>query len=102
MGIIDQLSSRTGDRTSQSNREAATRCLAEPALFADIVGALSCENVLSVDYRLLGDCAEVCTMVAEVRPELVAPHAALLPPLLDHKKARVRWEAMHALALWSG
>ena len=47
----------------------------------------------------MGDCAEVMTEVAKVPPEWVAPYAPLLPELLAHKKTRVRWEAMHALAL---
>jgi hypothetical protein len=38
-------------------------------------------------------------MVAQVDPDLVAPYTKFIVPLLDHKKARVRWEAMHALAL---
>ena len=54
------------------------------------------------DPGMLGDCAEVMTMVAQVEPDLVAPYAELLPPLLDHSKARVRWESMHALSQIAG
>lgn len=99
MSVIDQLSSRSGDRTSGSNREVAARCLTEPALLDQVAAVFDEGDVLRVDHRLLADCAEVCTMVAEEHPEWVAPHAALLPPLLVHAKARVRWEALHALAL---
>jgi len=99
MSVVDQLSSRSGDRTEAANRAVAARCLADRALLGQVAAVLDVEDVLRVDHRLLGDCAEVCTMVAEERPDLVAPHAAVLPPLLAHKKARVRWESLHALAL---
>ncbi len=96
MSIVDQLSSQVGDRTETSNRQVAARCLAEPALLAEIAQGLTSRNA-----DLLGDCAEVMTEVAKERPELVAPYAPELAVLLDRggKKARVRWEAMHALAL---
>ena len=38
-------------------------------------------------------------MLAESQPGLVAPFAEQLLLLLQHKNSRVRWEAMHALAL---
>jgi len=94
VGIVDQLSSRVGDRTERSNRQVAARCLAEPALLAEVAGYLG-----SPDAALVGDCAEVLTKVAEGRPDLVAPYAASLAPLLGHRHTRARWEAMHALAL---
>jgi hypothetical protein len=66
----------------------------DPSLLNDIAEGLESDNV-----RLKGDCAEVMTMVGEVRPEWIVPYAESLFPLLDHEKARVRWEAVHALAL---
>jgi hypothetical protein len=96
MSIVNQLSSQVGDRTEASNRQVAVRCLAEPALLAEIADGFKCK-----DANLLGDCAEVMTEVAKERPELIAPYASELVVLLDRggKKARVRWETMHALAL---
>ena len=94
MSILNQLSSQVGDRTEASNRKVATQCLLDPALLDEIA-----EGLKSEDYALVGDCAEVMTEVAKVHPEWVAPYAPLLPELLSHKKTRVRWEAMHALAL---
>ena len=38
-------------------------------------------------------------MVAEQRPDLVVPYVEEIIPLLSSGKTRVRWEAMHAIAL---
>lgn len=97
MSILNQLSSQVGDRSEQANRTVVARCLAEPALLAEIAAGLQ-----SKDAALAGDCAEVMAQVAEQRPDWVAPYAGLLSGLLDHKKTRVRWEAMHALAYAAG
>jgi hypothetical protein len=94
---LGPLSSQLGQRSEEANRRAAERCLANPALLAEVSDGLSHR-----DAALVGDCAEVMTKVAEVRPNLVAPYAARLAPLLGHRVTRVRWEAMHALALVSG
>lgn len=94
MGILDELSSQVGDRTEYSNRKVAVRCVEKPATIAEIV-----PGIKSKDSKLAGDAVEVLTMVAEQRPELVAPHAKALAGLLTSKTTRVRWEAMHALAL---
>jgi len=88
------LASERGERTEAANREAAALCLTEPALLDEVVALLA-----EADLRLAGDCAEVLTMVAQQRPEWVAPHAPVLAPLLGSRNTRVRWEAMHALAL---
>ncbi len=94
MGVLQQLSSQAGDRSEYSNRKVALRCLDQPELLAEIAAGLD-----SRDVKLVGDCAEVLTMVAETRPDLIAPYAKKLAVLLAHKTTRVRWEAMHALAL---
>ncbi|PKO22728.1 MAG: hypothetical protein CVU38_07815 [Chloroflexi bacterium HGW-Chloroflexi-1] len=94
MNLLDQLSSRVGDRTAESNRQVAARCLEDSALLGQVAAGLT-----SQDATLLGDCAEVFTLVAEARPEWVAPYAGALLPVLPHKKTRVRREAAHALAL---
>ncbi|MBI4790766.1 MAG: hypothetical protein HY782_27370 [Chloroflexi bacterium] len=94
MSILSQLSSQVGDRTEYSNRKVVLQVLDEPTLLEDIVAGLD-----DKDAALVGDCAEVLTQVAETRPDWVAPHAKKLGGLLDHRKTRVRWEAMHALAL---
>ena len=94
MSLLDQLSSRAGARDAGPNRGVAALCMENPALLDDVVAGLQ-----SQDAALAGDCAEVLTLVAEQVPVHVAPHAAALVPLLAHKTTRVRWEAMHALAL---
>ena len=92
--ILEQLSSRVHDRTAKSNLKAAARCLKEPALLDEIAQGLK-----ELDAALVADCAEVLTEVAREKPELVARYAADLAPLVNHATTRVRWEAMHALAL---
>jgi hypothetical protein len=93
MSILSQLSSQRHDRTEASNRKVVLRCLDDPDLLAEIGAGLE-----GADAALLGDCAEVCTEVAEVEPELVVPYAPALIGLLGHRNTRVRWEAVHALA----
>ncbi len=94
MSILSQLSSQTGDRSEYSNRKVVLQCLDDPDLLSEIAEGLQSKNA-----ALLGDCAEVFTMVAEQQSEWVLPYAQALPGLLRHKNTRVRWEAMHALAL---
>ncbi len=94
MTLLNQLSSQVGDRTEYSNRKVVLKCLAEPTLLDEIVQGLK-----NKDAALLGDCIEVLTMVAEEHPEWVVPHAKQIASFLKHKTTRVRWEAMHALAL---
>lgn len=94
MSLIKQLSSQTGDRTEASNRRVVVQCLDDSELLREIAGGLH-----SQDKRLVADCAEVMTQVAEYHPEWVAPFAGELAVLLNHLHTRVRWEAMHALAL---
>jgi hypothetical protein len=98
MSVLNDLSSNKGDRTAQSNLTVAARCLKKPALMQEIAGALT--NALTgKNAALLGDCAEVFTEVAKEKPGLVAPYAGTLVALIVHPTTRVRWEAMHALAL---
>lgn len=94
MSILAQLSSQVGDRSEASNRKVVNQCLQNPALLNDIVHGL-----MQPDAALVGDCAEVLTMVAEQHPDWVAPHAGTLSTLLIHENKRVRWESMHAMAL---
>jgi hypothetical protein len=96
MDLLEQLASATGARTQDENERAAAACLAssDGSPLERIASGLSAREV-----RLIGDCAEVLTKVAEARPELVAPFAQRLLALLPHRNGRVRWEAAHALAL---
>ena len=94
MSLVEQLSSQAGDRTEQSNVRVAEQCLIEPRFIAEIA-----EGLTQKDAALVGECTEVLTMIAAEAPNLVTPHAQVLVALLRHKNTRVRWEAMHALAL---
>lgn len=94
MTILSQLSSQTGDKTEASNRQVASQCLLQPELLQEFEKGLT-----SDDTALVGDCAEVFTMVAEQKPELITSFAPSLIQLLDHKTTRARWESMHAISL---
>jgi hypothetical protein len=94
MNILTKLSSQMGGKTEEGNRNVAKECLDNPTLLNEIGDSLTGKNA-----ALLGDCAEVFTKVAEENPILVVPFAERLEGLLDHKTTRVRWEAMHAIAL---
>ncbi len=96
MSILNHLSSQTGDRSEYSNRKAAIQCLDNPDLLEQIASGLK-----ETDTALQGDCAEVLTKVAEDHPQLILPYGVELARLIQHKNTRVRWEAMHALALIS-
>ncbi|MFN8526526.1 MAG: hypothetical protein U0821_25775 [Chloroflexota bacterium] len=95
--ILATLASQVGDRDFAANRAAAERCLASPSLLDDIDRGLG-----SRDPKLAADCAEVLTVVGQTRPELLAPFVDSLIARLDARPTRLRWEAMHALALVAG
>jgi hypothetical protein len=94
MSIVQKLSSQVGDRGQESNLKVAADCLVKPELLKEVTAGLR-----SKDAALLGDCVEVFTKVAEQHPKLIVPYAAELIQLIAHKTTRVRWEAVHALAL---
>jgi len=94
MSVLSRLSSQVGDRTEESNRKVAQEALEQPSLLTEIAQGLS-----AADVRLVGDCAEVLTKVAEHKPELVVPYVEQLLPLLAARNTRVRWEAVHAISL---
>lgn len=94
MSIIFQLSSQLKERGEQGNRRVVELILQNPSLYIEIINNLNTKNP-----ALLGDCVEVCAMLAENDPDLVAPFAQIIIPLIYHKNSKVRWEAMHTIAL---
>ncbi len=93
MSILEQLSSKRGERSGEANLHVALQCIQHPDLLEEIDGGLQ-----GKDAALAGDCAEVMTMVAEHHPEKVKQYADHLVAACTHKTTRVRWEAMHALS----
>jgi hypothetical protein len=92
--LLSQLSSQSGDRTEEANRRVAALCLENPKLLVQLL-----EGLTSDDSAIIGDSAEVFTKVAEFNPRFVVPFTGALALLMNHKVTRVRWEAMHAIAL---
>ena len=94
MEILNQLSSRKGDKTEDSNKIVAEQCIANSRLLAEIATGLE-DN----DKKLQADCMEVFTLVAEKKPEYVVPYADdYIVPLLYSKQTKTRWEAAHTLS----
>jgi len=94
MEIISLLSSSLKDRTEGQNKKVALMCIENPDLLLEIADSFG-----KVNDKLLGDCVEIFTMVAQSDPVLVYKYAEDLIPLLSSKNTRVRWEAMHSIAL---
>lgn len=92
MTILDELSSSLGERTEDANRAVATKVEVDLALLDEIAAGLTAS-----DRKLVGDCAEVFTMIAEKQPRAVTPYISQLVPLLKAKSTRIRWEVMHML-----
>jgi len=69
MGILDQLTSATGDQSS--NQELVKQCLKTPALLHSIA-----EGLRTGTPKAKLDCAQVLTDTAQVRPDLVADFVA--------------------------
>ena len=97
MEILNQLSSVQGDKTEQSNRIVAEKCIKKPQLLKDIAKGFSVN-----DKKLQSDCIEVFTMVSEDHPEMIVPFAEDIIPLLSDKETKSRWEAVHTLSNIAG
>jgi hypothetical protein len=93
MEILNQLSSQKSDKTEDSNRIVAEKCIANPRMLAEI--AIGLEDK---DKKLQSDCIEVFTLVSEKKPELIVPYSENIIPLLHSKETKTRWEAIHTLS----
>jgi hypothetical protein len=93
MEILNQLSSRKGDKTEDSNKIVAEKCIAGPRMLAEIAVGLE-----DKDKKLQSDCIEVFTLVSEKKPELIVQYADNVLPLLSSKETKTRWEAVHTLS----
>ena len=93
MEILNQLSSRKGDKTEDSNKIVAEQCVANSRLLAEIATGLE-----DKDKKLQVDCIEVFTLVAEKKPECIIQYADNIIPLLCSKETKTRWEAVHTLS----
>ena len=93
MEILNQLSSQKGDKTEDSNKIVAEKCIANPRLLAEIAAGLE-----DKDKKLQSDCMEVFTLVSEKKPEFIVQYAENIVPLLSSKQAKTRWETVHTLS----
>ena len=93
MEILNQLSSQKGDKTEDSNKIVAEKCIANPRLLADIAVGLE-----DINKKLQSDCMEIFTMVSEKNPEFTVRYSEDIIPLLYSKGSKTRWEAAHTLS----
>ncbi len=93
MSIIDLITFVNGVRMEDAVPMAVEMCLRDRELIAEIADGLG-----SPDGGLASDCAEVLARIALLRPDKAAPYVEKLRGILHHKRARARWEALHALA----
>jgi len=93
MEILNQLSSQKDDKTEDSNKIVAERCIANPRILAEIAMGLD-----DKDKKLQSDCIEVFTLVSEKNPEFIVPYADNILALLYSKESKTRWEAVHTLS----
>ena len=93
MEILTQLSSQKGDKTEDSNKIVAEKCIANPRILAEIAVGLE-----DKDKKLQSDCIEVFTIVSEAKPDFVVPYTDNILPLIYNKESKTRWEAVHTLS----
>jgi len=94
MSIINKLSSRIGKREEGPNIEVAKLCVQNPSYLDEIR-----DNLHSKDKKLQGDCAEVFTEVAKIKPDLAAKYIDDLLSMLDTKNNRALWESLASISL---
>jgi len=92
MGILDELSSVTGDK--QSNKEMVRRCLLTPPLLHSIA-----EGLRTGSPKAKVDCAEILTEVGQRRVELLSDFVADFLDASRSKSARVAKLGFVGLAL---
>lgn len=93
MEILNQLSSKQGDKTEKSNRLVAEQCIKNPQLIREI-----CSGLIDRDKKIQSDCIEVFTMISENHPDLIVPYAEKILPLIANKETKTRWESVHTLS----
>jgi hypothetical protein len=76
------------------NIEVAELCIEEPKHLDEVR-----DHLQSRDRRLQGDCVEVFTEVAKIRPELTAMYVDDLLTMLDTRNNRAFWEDLAGLSL---
>lgn len=80
MGVLDELSSATGDK--RSNKELIKQCLANPAFLHSIA-----EGLRTGAQNAKIDCAEILTSVCKIRPDLLTHFVS---DFLDASRSKVK------------
>lgn len=91
--ILEELSTAKNDSTEESNKNVARQCIDNPELIYEIAEGFNSKN-----KKIVSDCIEVFTIIAENNSELIIPFADKIVILLTSKETKTRWEATHTLS----
>lgn len=99
MSIVPLLASSLGRKDEEPNKALAKALAAsnDVRAVAELVGLFQ-----QKDKNLPSDSIKVLYELAELAPELVAPHASIFVDLLRHQNNRLVWGAMTALDMIAG
>lgn len=91
MGILDELTSATGDKSS--NAKLVDRCLETPVLLHTVA-----EGLRTGTPKVAADCATIVDEVAKKQPELLADFASDLFDMTHHKRKPIVKKGFACLA----
>jgi hypothetical protein len=93
MGLLDQLSANKGTVSSALGKALAAEALDEGRIdvVMDCIDLASYEAPVVASKHIRAGAAKVVEIVAEARPELVAPHLTKLLPALSVREPQTRW-----------
>jgi len=95
MTILPQLENNKGLLSSALSKTLAAQVLAgDQSILVEAVGLLS-----HADKNVRSGAAKIVELVAETRPEWVAPYTRQLLAALEMPEAQTRWMAIHTLGL---
>jgi hypothetical protein len=93
MSILDQLSTNKGTVSSALGKTLAQKVLQEgqDEILTECITLSSFESSKAASKHIRSGAAKVVEIVAEKRPELVAPHLESLLPALSVTEPQTRW-----------
>ena len=92
MSLLDQLSRNKGTVSSALGKAFAKRVLdGQTSVLMECIGLASYESSAPAQKHIRSGAAKVVEIVAENRPDLVAPYLEELLPALSVKEPQTRW-----------
>ncbi len=99
MTVFEQLSNNKGTVSSALGKELARRVLSENQIniLSECIDLACYEATAPASKHIRAGAAKVVEIVAEERPELVAPHLQRLLPALSVKEPQTRWMIIRSM-----